>query len=341
MREWLTVIIVFLIIGVLLDGWRRMRQSRRQSIKMSRSVNKGLEKGELDTFGSELPNGGARVVSKRGEEDARAVTQSMKESYRKKRTTVGMRRIPQQVTLNLDEEVPVLMESVAGESTKARSKARVEPTFSADEAVADDESDNNTESEPQEFEEDGADYIDDDHFDPLFAEPKDADRIQLDEDDVIDSGSGAETEEEAEPDEVLVINVMAGADGPFPGEALLEVILECGMRYGDMKIFHRYTEENGDGPLMFSMVNMVVPGTFDLQHMAEFETPGVSLFMTLPMSANSIKAFNTMAVTAAAIAERLGGELKDETRSAMTNQTLEHCRQRILEYERKRQLAAH
>ena len=43
-----------------------------------------------------------------------------------------------------------------------------------------------------------------------------------------------------------------------------------------------------------------------------------------------------MADTARAIAETLNGELKDEQRSVMTRQTLEHCRQRIRDFERTR-----
>lgn len=48
-----------------------------------------------------------------------------------------------------------------------------------------------------------------------------------------------------------------------------------------------------------------------------------------------MEAFNIMADTAMAIADHLGGELKDEHRSVMTAQTLEHCRQRIRDFERK------
>ncbi|WBA80376.1 cell division protein ZipA C-terminal FtsZ-binding domain-containing protein [Endozoicomonas sp. GU-1] len=42
-----------------------------------------------------------------------------------------------------------------------------------------------------------------------------------------------------------------------------------------------------------------------------------------------------MEETARRLALDLGGELKDEQFSVMTQQTLEHCRQRIREYERK------
>lgn len=58
--------------------------------------------------------------------------------------------------------------------------------------------------------------------------------------------------------------------------------------------------------------------------------------MTLPIDADSMQSFDLMAETAQAIAQTLGGELKDEQRSAMTKQTLEHSRQRIRDFERKK-----
>lgn len=140
----------------------------------------------------------------------------------------------------------------------------------------------------------------------------------------------------AEPEEVLIINVMAHKGEMLDGADLLDVILRCGMRYGDMDIFHRYSDAKGDGALLFSMANMVKPGTFDLDAMDDFETPGISLFMTLPINADSMQSFELMVDTAQAIAEALNGELKDEQRSAMTRQTLEHCRQRIRDFERMR-----
>lgn len=103
-----------------------------------------------------------------------------------------------------------------------------------------------------------------------------------------------------------------------------------------MNIFHRHEQDNGEGPIQFSLANMVKPGTFDLDNMANFSTPGVSMFLTLPMATDSIKAFDIMRHTAQTIAEILDGELKDEQRSVMTRQTMEHYRQRIVEYERKR-----
>jgi len=46
-----------------------------------------------------------------------------------------------------------------------------------------------------------------------------------------------------------------------------------------------------------------------------------------------------MIAAARKLAHELNGELKDDQRSVMTAQTIEHYRQRIVEFERKKQLA--
>lgn len=332
MREWLTLIVVLLIVGVLLDGWRRMRQSRQASIKMSLSMHKGTEKDELMEFGSELPNGGARVVGERDEEDTRRLTQSVQESFAQTRAPSLKNRIPEQVTLNLEEEVPMLMEAVEGSAeavSSARDVERREPTF--------DESYSETIDTP--IHEAGTEepVLQPEIVDALEAELSDVDMaVAADTEYREPEPTPTPTAEPAQPDEVLVINVMAPEGARLNGSVLLDSLLECGMRFGDMQIFHRHVGADGEGSVMFSMANMVVPGTFDLNNMQNFETPGVSLFMSLPLGCNAMDAFNCMAETAQTLATNLGGELKDEHRSFMTAQTLEHCRERIREYERKR-----
>ncbi|MYM62105.1 cell division protein ZipA [Pseudomaricurvus sp. HS19] len=304
MREWLTVIIVLLIVAVLLDGWRRMRHTRRHSLKMSRNVKRMDDRPEPDGFGSELPNGGARVVRQRDASDARQFSEDLKENFVKSRVTLGKSRIPEQVSLNLDEEVPMLMDPV-------------------DQAIAEAELREQEEFEPALG---NVDSLDDELGSPRVV--REAARPE-------EYPEPEEPTAESDAEEVIIINVMSVGDERFQGQDLLEVVLRSGMRFGDMQIFHRHEHEDGEGSLLFSMVNMVVPGTFDLAAMDEFETPGVSLFMTLPMQSSSMDAFNLMVDTAKAIASNLGGELKDEQRSVMTMQTIEHCRQRIRDFERK------
>lgn len=217
-----------------------------------------------------------------------------------------------------------------------------------DDGYADDESADDDEAESYDPEEDDNDEDYDpeedyDERDDLEEGYEDGD-YEDDEDEDYDKNNPTASSHQnnlvekqlAEPEEVLIINVMAYKGEMFNGGDLLDIILKCGMRYGSMDIFHRHSDTKGEGALLFSMANMVKPGTFDLDAMDDFETPGVSLFMTLPINADSMQSFDLMADTARAIAETLGGELKDEQRSVMTRQTLEHCRQRIRDFERTR-----
>ncbi|HSC69246.1 MAG TPA: cell division protein ZipA [Cellvibrio sp.] len=283
-----------------------------------------------------------------------------------------VQREPQQASLNLGQSVPMLMESV--EDSKAGGKSieeRIEPRFSAtrdedqddvrEEGYEDGDYGRNDhpyerglvnqeedafyedENDYDERDADAADEYEDDRDSEYAQEDDDDERDELDEDYEDEDLHPSSTQQNnisekqpAEPEEVLIINIMAHKGEMFNGSELLDIVLQCGMRYGSMDIFHRHSDTKGEGALLFSMANMVKPGTFDLDAMDEFETPGVSLFMTLPINADSMQSFDLMADTARAIAETLGGELKDEQRSVMTRQTLEHCRQRIRDFERKR-----
>ncbi len=129
------------------------------------------------------------------------------------------------------------------------------------------------------------------------------------------------------PEQYVVINVMA-VNAPFKGQELLDLLLEQKMVLGEMNIFHRMS---GDQTL-FSLMNAVEPGSFDLATMGEVETPAVSMFMRVHELHQPIRVFEQMLHVAASVAEQLGGEVRDESRSVMTTQTIEHCRQQLQDY---------
>ncbi|WP_075187364.1 cell division protein ZipA [Teredinibacter haidensis] len=343
MRDWLTVIIVLLIVGILLDGFRRMRQSRRASLQLSKNAEKADSRVETAVSSSEFPSGGARVAEYRDPEHATSVNQNLKQTYLSKKITVGApNRIPEQVTLNLDEHVPMLMDSVAEEAPEGvvmeEELERVnEPVLGDLESLDDDVP---------------AQEVRDPEPVPVREEPKNETRkaAQVKKEAKKEPRKTAPDEPSfQQPDEVLIINVMARSGMRFEGEALLSALMEDGMRLGAMDIFHRHINDDGDGPVLYSLANMVVPGTFNLAKMKEFETPGVSLFLSLPLEITdedgelpeglSIRAYDDMAATAKALALALNGELKDKNRSVMTQQTIEYDRQRVVEYERKQRLA--
>lgn len=335
MREWLTVIIVLLILGVLLDGMRRMRAHRRDHLRMKHRVvaRADTDSGETEVGTSEFPSGGARVAAYRDPDHVLNVNKAVKESLTASRWTRGApNRLPEQVSLNLDTPVPMLMDSVDEQVASVSANER-EPVIGD---LADLEDDDRRpgigDSEfTQEFyeDEDLPSEAESEHA-PAPTEP--AQKKREPERVVQDDAPKA-------PDEVLIINVMARRGEMFAGTELLEALVKQGLRYGDMDIFHRHESDDGRGKILFSAANMVVPGTFDLGSMEDFATPGISMFLSLPISGDSLAAYNLMANTATAIADALGGELKDENRSVMTRQTIEHGRQRVIEYERKRRLA--
>jgi cell division protein ZipA len=136
------------------------------------------------------------------------------------------------------------------------------------------------------------------------------------------------------PSEIVIINVIAREGRSFEGEALLSVLLRNALKFGDMNIFHRI--EPASKVVQFSLASATEPGTFDLSAMDKFTTRGVSLFLRLPGPEHPIATFDDMLGVARDIAATLEGDLKDEHKSVMTPQTVEHYRQRIAEFSRKR-----
>src|SRR5690606_28567865 len=78
---------------------------------MSAKISSSGQRGEAEGYGSELPNGGARVVNVREADDAQQLYEKIRQTREQKHRRLGRpNRIPQQVALNLDEHVPTRME---------------------------------------------------------------------------------------------------------------------------------------------------------------------------------------------------------------------------------------
>lgn len=141
--------------------------------------------------------------------------------------------------------------------------------------------------------------------------------------------------------DVITLHVMAKKGQTFKGGELLDILLEQGLRFGAMKIFHRYAGEEGSGQILFSIANALNPGTFDLDAMEEFVTPGVTFLMILQDSEDPQYTFDMMLAAAETVGDGCDGEVKDENRSVLTRQTIEHYRQRIADYTRRQLSGSH
>jgi cell division protein ZipA len=136
--------------------------------------------------------------------------------------------------------------------------------------------------------------------------------------------------------QILVMHLMAPKGEMLSGQLLQEAALKVGFRFGELKIFQRHLNEDGSGEVLFSMANLVNPGTFDLNTIDAMTTPGVTLFMALDDLEDPVAAFNVMTDSVDTLTAELNLNVLDETRSSMTRQTIDHYRQRARDVSSRR-----
>ena len=293
-RDWLIIIGALLAIAVLLDGFRRMRNERKDTLRLA---SKKRREAEEELINPELP-GEARVVAVREAPSLhqRDASQKHRPQASHDDDDVLMRDYSAPETT----QDPVAETPVVPDSEPALGKASTtEPAIEPDEAFTDE-----AVSAPRRVEREPA--------------PRQSEKPAA-----------------SEPQELIVLNVVADEGKPYAGADLLQVLLACDLRYGRMNIFHRFEKADGSGAEQFSVANLVEPGNFDLDAIDGFSTPGVVFFMNMPGPEDSMQAFDAMLETARCLVKNLGGELRDQTHRVATKQTLEHYRQIIRDFERR------
>jgi cell division protein ZipA len=122
----------------------------------------------------------------------------------------------------------------------------------------------------------------------------------------------------------------------FLGTDVLAVMAEGGLKFGPRKIFHR---QDGSGRPLWSIANMLEPGYLEPAEIDGDYVHGLVLFAVLPAPLAGSEVFADMLATARQMAARLHGELADADRSSLTPQTIQHLREKVLEFERRRAVA--
>lgn len=150
--------------------------------------------------------------------------------------------------------------------------------------------------------------------------------VALSSDDIVDDELSAEQPKE----EVVILSLMAGEGRTFNGMQLLDAMELCGLHHGDMGIFH-YNDIDTNQTL-FSIANVLEPGSFDLAAIGELETPGLALFMRLPAPIDGEKALLTFVQQAKRLKEQLSGRLTDGQRRELTRETLDELKETARRY---------
>ncbi len=138
-------------------------------------------------------------------------------------------------------------------------------------------------------------------------------------------------------DRIVTLYLAARAGEVLNGSDIVVACEKAGLSYGHMGVFHRLDDNHPDRGPIFSLANLVKPGSFDLSRLAEIQTPGVSLFMTLPGPVLALDAWETMLPAAQRMAELLDAVLLDEERNALGRQRIAHLREEMRTYDRKRE----
>ena len=136
------------------------------------------------------------------------------------------------------------------------------------------------------------------------------------------------------PDELIILGVLAKSGSVFKGAELVDALRGQGLKFGNMSIFHRI--DSTTDQQLFSVANALEPGTFDLADMQALETPGITFFLQLPVPGDAFEALEDMLLSARTVAAALGGDVKDDQMNTLTGQTVEHMRQRLADYARRR-----
>lgn len=140
------------------------------------------------------------------------------------------------------------------------------------------------------------------------------------------------TEAEANWDMVVAFTIMAESGKAFTGRAVKAALEQHDLRFGDMQIYHKYNAGSRKQTL-FSVANIIDPGTLLPDKFVSMTTPGLLIFARLPGPVNGLALFDDLLDTARGISEQLDATLCDETRQPITDEALEATRSKILSYE--------
>lgn len=136
---------------------------------------------------------------------------------------------------------------------------------------------------------------------------------------------------------IITLYVAARAGDTLNGADVVVAAEKAGLQFGDMGIFHRLVlGKNVEGPV-FSMANMVKPGNFDMTQLDSVQTPGVTLFMTLPGPLPALDAWEMLLPTAQRLAELLDAQVLDEGRNTLGRQRIAHLRDELRAWDRQQE----
>lgn len=138
----------------------------------------------------------------------------------------------------------------------------------------------------------------------------------------------AVTRPSADTQTIVALQLRANPGETYAGSDLFAAFEAQRLRFGRLEAFHRL---DADGETVFTVANLVNPGTFDPGAAEQFATRGVALFMLVPGEGDDVATLDAMIDCARGLADVLGGEVCDESGCTFTAQLEAHLREEIVQ----------
>jgi cell division protein ZipA len=136
-------------------------------------------------------------------------------------------------------------------------------------------------------------------------------------------------------DRIVSLYVAAKAGNKLRGQDIVVAAEKAGLTFGHMEVFHRLVDGKPELGPIFSVANIIKPGSFEMARIAEIETPAIAFFLTLPAPVPALDAWETMEPAAQRMADLLDGVVLDEERNALGRQRVQHIRDELRAYDRQ------
>lgn len=173
------------------------------------------------------------------------------------------------------------------------------------------------------------DYEGDDYNDVVS---DDADSYESNDEDLSDAEQVFDEPQDQEKasQDIIVLTVISRSEEGLHGDKINSAALANNLKYGYMEIFHRMGE---NAKPMYSVANMVEPGSFDPETIHDLRTPGLTFFMQLPVYGKASSALTDMMQCAYQVAELLDADLCNRRRQVLTQSEAEELRELAKHYD--------
>lgn len=121
---------------------------------------------------------------------------------------------------------------------------------------------------------------------------------------------------------VIILYIISQRGRAFSGPNLIPLLEDLSFSYGEHGIYHRHLDVSHTSPIIYSVANMLKPGTFPIENIADFKTTGLTLFMSCPSEAGTdVVNFRMMLKAAKTLSRELDGFILDDKRQDFTDES--------------------